>query len=188
VPLDNASENDVQRQIAVGFDISDPWLALYNPIQSLAMDLQPSSEVRPWSLRSTSSYGNSDLGLHAPIVDFSPLTCQDIQSLDTYLESDRSLATKRGSSQLNVLETLSPPKRAKMSAYRDIVSKPAASPTEVIGRIGSSNAESQEPKKGCRHGPLGAEQRQKAYKMRGRRACAPCYTSHIAVSGEPCIG
>jgi hypothetical protein len=189
----------VQRQIDVGLDIPDPQPDLYNPTLSLTMDLQPCSEDRAWSLRSTSSHsldklfqshGNSDLEFHGTMVDVSPRAHQNNQDYhDKTLESCCSLAIKRDSSHLGSFETPSPPKRAMtMSQYRDIVSKPTGSSAEVIEGIGSNNTEPQGPKKGCRRGPLEPEKRQKASKMRGRRACAPCYTSHIAVSGKPRIG
>jgi hypothetical protein len=186
------SNNDVQQQIDTGFGIPDSQRAPYNPAQSLEIDTQPCSEDIAWSVLSSSSYrldelflshDNSDLRLHG-MVDLSARTNQNQSPGDTSVESYCSLATKRDSLSLDSeLEASSPPKKArKMPGYRTLVPKHNVSSTGVPEGPCSNNVARRGFRKGGRREPLKPEKRQKATKMRGVRACAACYISHIEVS------
>jgi hypothetical protein len=157
------------------------------------MGIQPCFEDVAWSAPSPSiygldeliqSHGNSDLGLH-DMVDFPPRTHQNHQSLvDRSLESHCFLDNKRDSSPLEShLESLSRAKKPrKMLAYRDIAPKRKDSSENIIVGIGSKNIPRQGLKKGGRRGNLKPEKSKKATKMRGVRACAACFISHVEVS------
>jgi len=172
--------------------MSNSQQALHKPLLSLAMDMQPCFEDVALSAPSPSSYGldeffqshcNSDPGLHV-MVDSPPRTHLNNHSLgDTFLESHRSFATKRGSSPLESdLEALSPPKKTrKMPGYRDIVPKINGSAENVIEGINGNNVPQRSFKKGGRREPLKPDKKQKATEMRDIRACASCYISHVEV-------
>lgn len=183
----------MQQQIEAGFGIPNSQRAIHKPALSLAMDIQPCFEDVAWSALSPSSYGldelfqshgNSDPGIQG-MAEFPPQTNQNDQSLaDKSLASHCSLAAKRDSSPIESdLEALSPPtKTRKMPGYRDIVPKHNDSSENIVPGIGSNNVPRRGFKKGGRRGTLKPEKSKKATKMRGVRACAACYISHVEVS------
>jgi hypothetical protein len=157
------------------------------------MDIQPCFGDVAWSAPSPSSFGlgelflnheNADPALHG-IVDFFPPTHHNNQSHDNKsLELHCFLTPKRGSSTLESdLGALAPLKKTrKMQAYRDIVPKQNDSSENIIAGIATNNVPRRGFKKGGRREPLKPEKSKKATKMRGVRACAACYISHVEVS------
>lgn len=131
------------------------------------------------------NHENAGSALHG-MVDFFPPTHHNNQSHDNKsLESHCSPAAKRGTSPLKSdSEALAPPKKTrKMQAYRDIAPKQNDSSSEnVIAGIATNNVPRRSFKKGGRREPLKPEKSKKATKMRGVRACAACYISHVEVS------
>lgn len=185
----------MQLQIDAGFGAPDSLRAPHKPHLSLAIDMQPCYQDLAWPIPGPSSYGldelfqshcDSDLGLF-DITNLSSRTHQNDESpSDKSVKSYCPLSTKRDSKALDSdFDTLSQFKRPRMMPeYRNIVPKHNNPSAEVIEGVGSSNVVRRGLKKGGMQGPLTPEKRQKATEMRGARACASCYISHIKVSGK----
>jgi hypothetical protein len=154
--------------------------------------MQPCYKDLAWSVPSPDSYGldelfqsyeNSGPALH-DIVDLSSQTHQSVGlSGDRSFNSPCPLTSKRDLKALDsVSDSLPSPKKARMiPEYRDIAPKQNNHSAEVVESVGSKNIVRRGIKKGGRQGSLNPEKKQKATEMRGVRACAICYISHVEV-------